>query len=171
MVRELNNVQPYDWAAFLRQRLDAHDGTPLLEGLAKGGWRLAWTDKPSEFFKAIETRRKNSSFAYSLGFDVSNDPSREFHRITDVLWGSPAFDAGLAPSSTLVAVNGRSYKPEWLRDAITEANASGLPIYLLVKTGDLYRTVRVTCRGGLRYPTLERIPGTPDRLSELLAPR
>jgi hypothetical protein len=68
-------------------------------------------------------------------------------------------------------VNGRSYKPEWLRDAITEAKASGLPIYLLVKTGDMYRTVRVAYRGGLRYPTLERIPGTPDRLSELLAPR
>jgi predicted metalloprotease with PDZ domain len=171
VVRELNKVQPYDWAGLLRQRLDTHEGGPLLQGLARSGWRLAWTDKPSEYFKAIEARRKETSYAYSLGFDVGNDPGRDLHRITDVVWGSPAFEAGLAPSSTLVAVNGRSYKPEWLRDAITEAKTSGLPIYLLVKTGDLYRTVRVAYRGGLRYPTLERIAGTPDRLSELLAPR
>jgi predicted metalloprotease with PDZ domain len=171
VVRELNRVQPYDWATFLRQRLDAHDGGPLLQGLARSGWRLGWTDKPSEYFKAVEARHKGNSFAYSLGFEVSSEPGRESNRITDVVWGSPAFEAGLAPASTLVAVNGRSYKAEWLRDAITEAKASGLPIYLLVKTDDMYRTVRVAYRGGLRYPTLERIPGTPDRLSELLAPR
>jgi len=170
VVRALARVQPYDWAAFLRERLDAHEGGPLLQSLARSGWRLAWTDKPSEFFKAIEARNRSSSFSYSLGFDVSSD-ARDASRITDVLWGSPAFEAGLAPSSTLIAVNGRAYKPEQMRDAIAEAKTSSRPIELLVRSGDLYRTVTIAYRGGLRYPTLERIEGTPDRLSALLAPK
>jgi predicted metalloprotease with PDZ domain len=167
VVRELNRVQPHDWAGFLRQRLDAHERGAPLQGLARSGWRLAWSDKPSEFYKLIETRNKAADFSHSLGFDVAN----EGHKIGSVSWGSPAFDAGLAPNSTLLAVNGRSYKAEWLKDVIAEAKTSGAPIELLVKSGDLYRKVSVAYRGGLRYPRLERIEGTPDRLSELFAPR
>ncbi|CAG1019849.1 hypothetical protein BURC_04768 [Burkholderiaceae bacterium] len=167
LVGELNRVHAHDWAAFLRQRLDSHQRGAPLQGLERGGWRLAWSDKPSEFYKLIEARRKMADFSYSLGFSVAN----EGHKITSVTWGSPAFDAGLAPNTTLLAVNGRSYKAEWLKDVITEAKASGAPIELLVKSGDLYRTLRVSYRGGLRYPKLERIDGAPDRLSELLAPR
>lgn len=167
VVRALHHVQPHDWAAFLRQRLDAHERGAPLQGLTRSGWRLAWSDKPSEFYKLIETRNKAADFSHSLGFDVAN----EGHKITNVSWGSPAFDAGLAPNSTLLAVNGRSYKAEWLKDVITEAKTSGAAIELLVKSGDLYRTVSVSYRGGLRYPKLERIEGTPDRLSELFAPR
>jgi len=167
VVRELNRVQPNDWATFLRQRLDAHDKGAPLQGLAKSGWRLAWSDKPSDFYKAVEGRNKVADFSHSLGFDVAN----EGHKIPNVVWGSPAFAAGLAPSSTLLAVNGRSYKAEWLKDVITDAKTSGAPIELLVKSGDMYRTVRLSYRGGLRYPKLERIEGVPDRLSELFAPK
>jgi hypothetical protein len=31
--------------------------------------------------------------------------------------------------------------------------------------------VAIDYRGGLRYPHLERIKGTPDRLAEIFAPR
>ncbi|WP_280152959.1 peptidase M61 [Piscinibacter sp. XHJ-5] len=171
VVRELDRVQPHDWAGFLRRHLDRHDGGAPLEGLARSGWRLAWTDKPSEFYKALETRNRVADFGYSLGFEVSTEPNKDGHKIAQVLWGSPAFEAGVAPSSTLVAVNGRAYKAEWLKDQITEARDSGKPIELLVRSGDLYRTVKVAYRGGLRYPTLQRIEGVPDRLSEVLAPR
>lgn len=167
VVQALNRVQPHDWAGFLRRRLDAHEHGAPMQGLAKSGWRLAFTDKPSEFFKARETLSKGADFSHSLGIAVATDG----HKITGVAWGSPAFDAGVAPSSTLLAVNGRSYKPEWLKDVITEAKASGAPIELLLRSGEMYRSVKLAWRGGLRYPTLERIEGTPDRLSELMAPR
>lgn len=170
VVRELNGVQPHDWAGFLRRHLDRHDGGAPLEGLARSGWRLGWTDKPSEFFKAIEARNKVVDFGYSLGFEVSAEAGKDGHKIAQVLWGSPAFQAGLAPSSTLVAVNGRAYRPEWLKEQVTEAKA-GQPLELLVRSGDVYRTVKIAYRGGLRYPVLERIEGVPDRLSEVLAPR
>jgi len=167
VVRTLNAVQPNDWAAFLRQRLDTHERAAPLQGLAKSGWRLAWTDKPSDFVKAMETRNKSTDFTHSIGLEVST----EGDKIASVVWGSPAFQAGVTPGATLLAVNGRTYKPDWLKDVITEAKTSGAPIELLVKSGDLYRTARVAWRGGLRYPTLERIEGTPDRLSALLAPK
>jgi predicted metalloprotease with PDZ domain len=167
VVRALNRVQPHDWAGFLRQRLDTHERGAPMQGLARSGWRLAWSDKPSDFFKARETLTKAADFSHSLGITVAT----EGHKVSGVAWGSPAFDAGVAPASTLLAVNGRSYKPEWLKDVITEAKASGAPIELLLKSGELYRSVKLAYRGGLRYPTLQRIEGTPDRLSEMLAPR
>jgi predicted metalloprotease with PDZ domain len=44
-------------------------------------------------------------------------------------------------------------------------------IELLVKTFDRYRTVRLPYFEGLRYPHLERIDGTADRLTDILKPR
>ena len=40
---------------------------------------------------------------------------------------------------------------------------------LLMKSGDDYTTVPIDYHEGLRYPRLERIEGTPDRLSEIFA--
>ena len=45
------------------------------------------------------------------------------------------------------------------------------PLSLLLKNGDRYRTVAFDYHDGLRYPRLERIPGTPDRLGDILSPR
>jgi len=39
VVQALNGVQPYDWASFLRTRLDGH-GPAQLEGIARGGYKL-----------------------------------------------------------------------------------------------------------------------------------
>ena len=167
VVRELNRVQPHDWAGFLHQRLDSHDGSVLLQGLARSGWRLAWTETPSDFFKAMEAKNKSADFSHSLGIEVGT----EGDKLMNVVWGSPAFQAGLTPTATLLAVNGRAYKADGLKQAITDAKVNGLPIALLVKSGDQYRTVNVAYRGGLRYPKLERIEGTPDRLSELFTPK
>jgi predicted metalloprotease with PDZ domain len=85
-------------------------------------------------------------------------------------WDSLAFKAGLAVDHTIVGVNGKTFKVERLKAAIT-ANKSGKePIELLVKKGESLRTVKFDYAGGLRYPRLERIPGTPDRLNALLQP-
>ena len=42
---------------------------------------------------------------------------------------------------------------------------------LLVNSFDHIQTIRLDYHGGLRYPHLERIPGTPDRLSQIHAPK
>lgn len=166
VVRALERVQPHDWAAFLRRRLDSHDGAGLAAGLASAGWRLAWSDQPSDYQKAADARWKSADFSYSLGFSVE-----EGDKLGGVIWDGPAFRAGLAPGATLVAVNGRAYKAELLAEAITEAKTGSGRVELLLRSGDLYRSVAIDWRGGLRYPTLERIEGRPDHLGALLAPR
>ncbi len=148
----------------MRQRLDGHDPSAPLDGLTRSGWKLVYSDQQSEYAKTTEAARKSTGFTYSLGFDLDKDG-----KLTHVQWDSPAFRAGLASTVQLVAVNGFAYKPELLREAITQAkNGSG--VELLVKSADRYRTVRIDYRGGLRYPKLERIEGTPDRLTQILSP-
>ena len=44
LVKALNAVQPYDWARFLHQRLDAVAKPAPLDGVRRGGYRLIFTD-------------------------------------------------------------------------------------------------------------------------------
>jgi hypothetical protein len=55
--------------------------------------------------------------------------------------------------------------------AIVVAKTGTRPIQLLVANGDRYRTVEIDYRGGLRYPHLQRIESTPDRLGAILTAR
>ena len=87
------------------------------------------------------------------------------------MWDGPAFKAGLAIGGKVLAVNGLAYDPDGLKRAITEAKTGREPITLLVQTGDRFRMVPIDYHAGLRYPRLERIEGTPDRLSAILSPR
>ncbi|MBP8098288.1 MAG: M61 family metallopeptidase [Arenimonas sp.] len=163
VVAALNAVMPHDWATFLRERLDGKSPRAPLDGLARSGWKLVYTEKPSE---SGDRGGGSTDFSYSLGMSLGKDM-----KIGSVLWNGPAFKAGLASSMTLVAVNGMAADADLLKDAVTEAKKSGAPIVLLVNNLDHIDTVRIDYRGGLRYPHLERIPGTPDRLASILAPR
>jgi predicted metalloprotease with PDZ domain len=164
VVASLNKVARFDWAAFLRERIDAK-ASPL-DGVAASGWKLAYTDTPGDFVKFAEADRKYTDLTYSLGLNLASDGT-----INAVRWDGPAFNAGIAPSSTLIAVNGYAGNGERLKDAVTAAKDGQHPIELIIKNADVIKTVRIDYRGGLRYPKLERIEGTPDRLSKIFAPK
>jgi predicted metalloprotease with PDZ domain len=164
-VTALNRLQPHDWARFLRTRLDSHGQVPT-DGLTRAGWRLAWSDEPNAAAKGFAAQRHVDDFLYSLGFEVGKGG-----QLRTVRWGSPAFEAGLNASLELLAVDGRAYSVERLNGAITAAKTSKAPIALLVKDGEVYKTVAITYTGGLRHPKLERIPGVDDRLTPLLTAR
>ncbi len=166
IVRALDDIAHADWAALLRQRLDTHDNAGLLDGLEHGGWRLAFADQPGEFTRSIDEMADTTSLLDSLGVAIAKDGS-----LARVVWGSPAFAAGLAAGDAVVAVNGRSYRPDLLKDAVKRSRTDTAPIAFLVLDADLYRNVAVDYHGGLRYPQLERIAGEKDLLSEILAPR
>lgn len=164
----LNGVQANDWATFLRTRLDAvgvNAPTPL-GGIQRGGYRLVWRETPNDYSKALNTELERVDFSYSLG--LSLNPA---NRVTAVRWGSPAFEAGLTSGWEVVAVNGRAASAAAIGEAITASKGNTTPIEMMLKKGDRFRTIRFDYHGGLRYPHLERIPGTPDRLGDILAPR
>ena len=162
VVAALNGVAKYDWATFLRSRLDANK--PPMDGIAASGWKLVYTDKESDYEKALQKNRKFADFTYSIGLTLSSKDGD----IGDVRWNSPAFKAGISPGGELVAVNGHAYKAEVLKDAITAAKSDNKPIELLIKQQDEYKTVPVDYHDGLRYPHLERASG-PDYLSQIIA--
>ena len=166
LVAALNGVTPYDWAGFLHRRLEGHGPDAPLDGVARGGYRLVYTDTPTDYFKSAETGRKNTNLMFSIGFTVSKEAV-----LTDVQWDGPAFKAGLTEGATLVAINGQAFDPDDLKDAIKQAQITGAPIALLVKEKNAYRTALVDYRGGLRYPRFERVAGTPARLDDILEPR
>ncbi|MEC5161540.1 MULTISPECIES: M61 family metallopeptidase [unclassified Janthinobacterium] len=163
VVQALNAVQPHDWAVFLRARLDGHGPGAPLDGLARAGWKLVYGDTQSEFLKGAEGRGNWTDFSYSLGLAVDKEG-----KIGNLQWGGPAFQAGLSGNTTLLAVNGRAYKPEVLKAAIQAAKGDPKAIELLVKKGTQFRTVALDYHGGPRYPRLERIEGAPDRLTGIL---
>ncbi|WP_369976266.1 M61 family metallopeptidase [Xanthomonas bundabergensis] len=164
IVATLDGVARYDWATFLRSRVDGHG--PLVGGIEASGWKLVYTDQPNEAVKTYEATKKGIGLTYSLGLSLDDKGS-----VQDVLWDGPAFDAGIIAGNSIVAVNGREYSADTIKDAITAAKGGTAPIELLVKRGNRYDTLRIAYHGGLQYPHLERIPGKPDRLSELYKAR
>jgi predicted metalloprotease with PDZ domain len=165
VVAALNAVEPFDWAGFLRQRVLQVAPKAPLDGLERGGWRLVFTDKPTDTAKKLSGEAPGGDFLYSLGLRTGRTGE-----IVDVLWDGLAFRENLTTNSKIIAVNGRTYSVEALEEAIT-AGKDGAAIELLVQDGERIRPVRFDYRGGLRHPRLERIEGTPDRLSALFAPQ
>ncbi len=166
VVRELNAVEPYDWGTFLRARLDETSPHAPLDGIERGGYRLVYTETPTDFAKANESRRKVIDLSFSLGavFETNG-------RISSVLWDGPIFRAGLTSETQVVAVNNIAFDGDKLRAAVKATRENGPPVELLVKQGDVYRTIRLDYHNGLRYPRLERINETPALLDNVLAPR
>ncbi len=160
VVKTLNDIAPYDWAKYLRDRIDGHKGP--IDGIARSGWKLVYTDKPSEAVKAVEARRHFTDMTYSIGVAVSAKGE-----IADVRWDGPAFNAGLSPGMTVVAVNNKEFSGDALKDAVTEAKTGKAPIELLVKNFDEYKTIRIDYHDGLKYPHLERDKSVPDTLTTL----
>jgi predicted metalloprotease with PDZ domain len=166
VVNVLNRVQPYDWTKFLRSRLEGHGPGAPLDGIGRGGYKLVYTETPSDYFKDSEAGRKVTDLTYSLGMVVGNEG-----RLTDVMWQGLAYQTSLTVGTQIVAIDGTAYTGERLKDAIKEATKSRAAIELLVKNGDRYRTVRVDYHDGLRYPHLERAAGATASLDDILAAR
>ena len=162
----LNSVQPYDWVTFLRSRLESHGPGAPLDGVARGGYKLVYTETPSDYFKGSEERRQIIDLTYSLGMVMSKTG-----QLTDVLWDGPAYRTGLTIGTQIIAVDGTAFDADRLKRAIRDARKTGAAIELLVKNGDRYRTVRIDYRDGLRYPRLERNASTPARLDQILTAR
>ncbi len=166
VVHGLNAVEPHDWAAFLKARLGGHGPGAPLDGLTRGGYRLVYSDTPSEFTRGSESQRKNSDLTYSIGATVGRDGT-----LSGLQWDGPAFKQGLTDGARIEAVNGQAFDADRLKAAIAAAKGTAAPIELLVRAGDRYRTVRLDYHDGLRYPHLQRETSAPARLDDILAPR
>jgi predicted metalloprotease with PDZ domain len=80
----------------------------------------------------------------------------------------PAYQAGIMPGMTVVAVNGRKYSADVMRDAIKAAKGNTAPIQLLVENAEYYKTYSVNYHDGERYPHLVRDTSKPDYLGDMI---
>jgi len=170
VVAALNQVAPNDWQKFFHDRLDEITLHPPMGGITGGGWRLIYNDQPNTYIQAMEQSENLVSENFTLGIVVSSADGDKGGDLLDVIPGSPAAEAGLAPGMKLLTVNGRAWSPDVLRDAITGAKGTAEPIVLQVDNVGYAQTVRVHYHGGLRFPHLERDPSTPDLLTNTLQP-
>jgi hypothetical protein len=69
----------------------------------------------------------------------------------------------------LVAVNGRRWTPEILREAV-KSGTNSAQLELLVENQDFFKICKVDYHEGEKYPVLERDKGKPDLLTEILKP-
>jgi predicted metalloprotease with PDZ domain len=139
-----------------------------LTGIERGGYKLVYQDHPSdaEKFAAGTSRRiAGPNVWYSIGLRLSNDGN-----ISDVRWGGPADKARIAPGEKLIAVNGRVFTPDVLRDAIDAAHTGKDPIHLLVQSEDYIRPAEIDYHDGQRYPVLVRDDSKKDFLDEITTP-
>jgi len=168
VVAALNGVAAYDWAGFLHAHVDSLD-PPLLDGLQASGWKLVYTDQKSDYEQQYDAHEQSSRHLYNYAWSIGLTLNKA--TINDVLWDGPAFKVGISPGATIVAVNGQEFSTEVLDDAIAAAKTGRDPIRLTLKYQGAVREVALDYHGGLQYPHLVRIEGTPDTLSELIAPR
>jgi predicted metalloprotease with PDZ domain len=160
VVRTLNAIQPYDWRTLLDQRVNQVSERAPLAGFERNGYKLVYTEEPNK-----ATPKTAVDFAYSLGLSLGPKG------ISTVAWDSPAFDAGIDLGDEIVAVNGRAYTGDRLKQAVKDAKGAKDPIKLLLKSGDRYREVAIDYHGGLRYPHLVKTATGEAGLDKLLQPR
>jgi predicted metalloprotease with PDZ domain len=163
----MQEIVPYDWRAFFTQRVNSHGPGAPLGGLENSGWKLVYSETPNENREAGEAATHLTDVQFSLGFLVRDTGGDNSDEVIDVVPGSPAAQAGIAPGMKLLAVNGRRWTPDDLRAAIRQAKNGGVPIDLLIENEDFFQTHRIEYHGGERYPHLERISGKPDLLGEI----
>lgn len=164
VVRSLNQVAPYDWAALLQRRINATDAHPPLGGIEGSGWRLVYDDQPNPILRAAEKLGKRTNASFSLGVQIKDDGE-----LMDAVVGSPAYTAGIGPGMRLLAINGRAYSRDVLLDALRASRTNSRPIELLVENAKFFKTYSVPYHDGIRNPHLERT-GATDVLGAILKP-
>lgn len=158
----LNQVVPYDWHGFFEKYVYSIAPEPPTDEIARAGYKLVFNDSPNKFVSGRGGGRGVAAW-FDAGLQLGGTGM-----VSDVRENSAAWKAGLAPGMQIVGVNGREFSAELWTQAIKDAKGTSTPLHLLIKQGHWYQTMDLAYYGGLRYPHLERVAGTPDMLSEIM---
>jgi len=163
VVNGLNRIVGYDWASFLRSRLDSVSPNTPDESIENSGWKLIYNDQANEIQDVRGEIGRRLNLRSSVGLDLGDDGT-----VDDVIYDGPSFRAGMGPGMKITAVNGKQFSAEVIKEAIEAAKGTAAPMQLIVANGPAVETYAVDYHGGLRYPHLVRDENRPDFLSEIL---
>jgi predicted metalloprotease with PDZ domain len=164
LVSSLNQVVPYDWASFFRERLTSTSPEAPVGGIQAGGWKVEYSEKPPEGAGGGPFGGGMNA-VYSIGLRLGNDGG-----VQESIVGGLAFKAGITSGMRVVAVNDRAFTPELLRDALKAGKNGTQPIRLLVLNDDYYTICTIDYHGGERFPHLIRDESKADLLDDLAKP-
>jgi predicted metalloprotease with PDZ domain len=155
VVQDLNEVAPYDWTGFFRDRVAKVQTHADLDGIVRGGYTLVYSDHPSVAEQMLSDPESSlytgEDYWYSLGLRVGDDGT-----LMDVRWGSPADKAKLAPKQKLLTVNGTPYSAALLHGAIKAATYDRKPLQLTLRQDGETISAELDYHDGERYPDLKR---------------
>jgi predicted metalloprotease with PDZ domain len=163
VVNALNQVVAYDWRGFWTERLTNHGPGAPMTGIENSGWKVVYDETPSEMESGAMSEGHSVNAAYSIGLELNNDGV-----VTDTVEGMPAAKAGIGPGMKLIAVNGRQFSSDVLRDALKGGKSGNAPLELLIENTEYYKTYKLDYHGGEKYPHLVRDESKPDLLSDIL---
>jgi predicted metalloprotease with PDZ domain len=163
VVNALNQVAPYDWRGFWTERLTNHGPGAPLGGIEGSGWKVVYDENPSEMMTSSAASYHFVPAAFSIGLVLNDDGL-----ISDTIEGELTAKAGIGPGMKVVAVNGRRFSADVLRDALKSAKTGTAPIELLVENTDYYKAYKIDYHAGEKYPHLVRDDSKPDLLTEIL---
>ena len=167
----LGQIAPYDWKGFFESRVYSVAARAPLGGIEGSGWRLAYGSTRTDFIKSQEDADKIVDASASIGLLLKKDEGMGEAVILDAVPGLPAAAAGVGPGMKLIAVDGRRFSPDGLRQALRATKEKGEPLDLLIENAEYFRTCRLDYRDGEKYPVLERDASKPDLLGEIIRPR
>jgi len=176
VISGMNEVMPYDWKTFFRERLDSTNAEPPLGGLERSGWKLVYTEDKPELIGDMEQIHKVDllwpewpkwgfrDLRYSIGLLVEDDGT-----VLDSVPGYSGYVAGITPGMQLLEVNGAKFSLPFLEDAVRHTKGGG-GLELVVANGSLQSTHLLNYHGGIKYPHLEQVSSKRDLLKEIVAP-
>jgi predicted metalloprotease with PDZ domain len=149
-------------------RVNATGPRAPLGGIERGGYRLVYNDTRNEYLKDIEEGGDDGLFdaGASIGIRV-----KESGEIQDAIPGTPAYESGITPGMKLIAVNGRRFNDDVLRDTLLATSGKPADLTLLIESDDFFTQHTFQYGKGLSEPHLERDASKPDLLEQLIAPR
>jgi predicted metalloprotease with PDZ domain len=165
LVTELSAVAPYDWSGFFIERVRSIAPEPPMGGVTRGGWKRAYDSTPSEMYTVHQGTDKAIDLTTSIGLLLKEDGT-----VTDIIPGKAADLAKIGPGMKLVAVNGRRWSADLLKEAVGGTKSGG-KLELLLENGQFFKTHALDYKEGEKYPKLARNDASPDLLSEILKPR
>ena len=163
VVTALNKVVPFDWKKFFDERVYSVENEAPLNGITNGGWKLEYSDVPNIRVAGLEKRDSTNYAIYSLGLIMDSTGG-----ITDILPGSAADKAGLAPGMLILGKDGKEFSLKDLETTIAESKAISGPIKLIVDNSGFTGEYLLDYHGGPRYPHLVRDPAKKDTLADII---
>src|SRR5262249_48914043 len=126
VVNALNQTAAYDWRRLLTTRITSLDAHAPTDGINNGGWIMVYNDQPNELITAHEAIDGTLDLTFSVGLQLNREGA-----VVDSIVNMPAYQAGVGPGMKILAVNGRKFSPENVRDAMRLGRETKSPLELI----------------------------------------